>query len=139
MMTSTGHHLIEREIRRRRSTQSALFDKVREVRCHIGRIEVQEVGVGILIRAVVKFDILLCGVSSEPSPFDLAHVSDQTEERQRRWFNRSRLELLGGKSFAFHQQRGAMKVNPFVQRRLLFAESIRLDSWWAVGGPGRDH
>jgi len=87
MMTSTGHHLIEREIRRRNSTQSALFDKVRQVRCGIGRLEVQEVGVGIVIRAVMKIDILSCGVSAEPTPFDFAHVSDQAEERQRRRFH----------------------------------------------------
>lgn len=110
-----------------------------QIHRRIGRIDSEQVGVRIIIGAAVEVNILSSGVAAEPAAFNFAHVPDQAEQRQFRRFDRSHCELVEREPITFHQQRGAMKIHPLVQRQLFLSETIRLDARWDVGRPGERH
>ena len=60
-------------------------------------------------------------LTPEPVPLGVGHVSDQTEQRERRWLDGTRLQLLLVQAGALDQQGVAMEVEPDAQLRAFVA------------------
>src|SRR5205085_1752502 len=81
-----------------------------------------EVAVRFVVRLVALGHLLAREPPTEPAAFDFGHMSEQTEQRHRRWLNRAAGKLLGVEAFALELQGDALATQEFDEGRALVAK-----------------